>query len=95
MIKKMYQSTILEIAICYVETNGTVRKVGKELGIPKSSVHNNLVKFINSPHKSEYEKRLASKAKKILEKNKQESTERGGIATKQKYMQIKKARENN
>ena len=65
--------------------DATVRSIGKEFGISKSTVHKDLtvrLKEINMP--------LYIEARKKLDMNKEERHTRGGEATRQKYLSKKK-----
>lgn len=68
-----------------VKTGATVRCCARKYGISKSTVHQdvtNRLKKINPE--------LYSNVKIVLEKNKAERHIRGGIATKNKYLMMKK-----
>ena len=70
-----------ELAMYIIETKSTVRAAAKYFGISKSTVHKDLadrLKHINRP--------LYLQVKEILEINKSERHIRGGMATKEKYM---------
>ncbi len=69
-----------------VETKDTVRSAAAKFGISKSTVHKDVtdrLKVINPP--------LYREVSLVLEQNKQERHMRGGEATRQKYMQMKKS----
>lgn len=68
-----------------IENNLTVRAVAARFGVSKSTVHKDVtenLKRINLP--------LYNKVEKLLEQNKRERHIRGGEATRQKYLDIKK-----
>ena len=69
-----------------IENRATVRATAKYFGTSKSTVHKDvserLLKFSPS---------LAKEAKKVLDYNKAERHLRGGMATKLKYLNNKKA----
>ena len=88
-LTKRYEDVELEIARCFVERQPTIRKTAKELKISKSTVHKKLRSFIDRPHVSDYEKDLAGKVSRIIEKNTQERHIRGGNKTKEKFLEIK------
>jgi len=79
----------IEIARCYVETNSTVRKVADELGFSKSTIHKNLIEFIEKSYVDLDQQQLAIKVRHLLDKNKQERHLRGGNSTKQKFIILK------
>ena len=65
------------------ENNATVRDAAKVFGISKSTVHKDLTQRLNyyNPH-------LYEEVRTVLEKNKAERHMRGGLATKQKYLDL-------
>lgn len=68
-----------------VDTGATVRVCAKKYGVSKSTVHKDVsdrLRFLDED--------LYMQVKKILEFNKSERHIRGGIATKNKYLKIKK-----
>ncbi len=68
-----------------VDTGATVRVCAKKYGISKSTVHKDVstrLKFLDED--------LYIQVKKVLELNKSERHIRGGLATKNKYLQLKK-----
>ncbi|MBQ8757530.1 MAG: sporulation transcriptional regulator SpoIIID [Oscillospiraceae bacterium] len=74
-----------ELAVYIIETGATVRACAKKFGISKSTVHKDL-----SQRLKQYNKTLYLQARAVLEQNKAERHIRGGMATKQKYMQKQK-----
>ena len=68
-----------------VETGATVRMCAKKYGVSKSTVHKDV-----SDRLQNLDEELYLKVKKVLEFNKAERHIRGGIATKNKYLKIKK-----
>lgn len=68
-----------------IETNGTVRAAAAKFGISKSTVHKDV-----SEKLYEADRRLYGEVKKVLSKNKAERHIRGGMATKEKYIALKK-----
>jgi putative DeoR family transcriptional regulator (stage III sporulation protein D) len=73
------------LATYLVENKTTVRGVAKEFGVSKSTVHKDITDNLQKTNKTLY-----SKVKQILEQNKNERHIRGGEATKQKFLKIKK-----
>lgn len=65
-----------------VEHGSTVRDTAKSFGISKSTVHKDVSKRLKTINPGLY-----GEVKKVLEHNKAERHIRGGLATKQKYMQ--------
>ena len=74
-----------ELAVYIIETGATVRACAKKFGISKSTVHKDL-----SQRLKQYNKTLYLQSRAVLEQNKAERHIRGGMATKQKYMQKQK-----
>ena len=74
-----------ELAVYIIETGATVRACAKKFGISKSTVHKDL-----SQRLKQYNKTLYLQARAVLAQNKAERHIRGGMATKQKYMQNQK-----
>ncbi len=73
------------LATYLVENKTTVRGVAKEFGVSKSTVHKDITDNLQKTNKTLY-----NKVKQILEQNKNERHIRGGEATKQKFLKIKK-----
>lgn len=68
-----------------IENKSTVREAAKKFGISKSTVHKDITeKLLKENHA------LYLEVEKILQFNKSERHIRGGEATKQKYLKIKK-----
>lgn len=68
-----------------VEKQTTVRATARAYNVSKSTVHMDITKrleCISLP--------LYTKVKKVLQKNKDERAERGGAATRKKYLDMKK-----
>ena len=76
---------IIALANYFIKNNSTVRQAAREFGISKSTVHKYLSQALMNIDISLYEK-----AQKILNINKAERHMRGGQATKQKYIAMKK-----
>lgn len=68
-----------------VETGATVRQAGEKFGISKSTVHIDVTKRLSKLSPS-----LASQVNKVLQNNKATRHIRGGKATKEKYLTLKK-----
>lgn len=83
-MKDYIEERALELAGFIVETGSTVRDTAKQFGISKSTVHKDVgirLKRIN--------KCLYIKVKCVLDKNKSERHIRGGLATKEKYLNLR------
>lgn len=84
-MKGLPEERAIILAEYIVENNATVRQTAKNFGISKSTVHKDVserLKLINST--------LYEKTQAILQKNKQERHIRGGLATKNKYENLRK-----
>lgn len=89
----MYQDVYLrtlEYAWYIVENNTTIRATAKKFGVAKSTVHYDLKNRLKY-----YDKDLYFRVKEILQVNFNEKHIRGGLATKQKYLQEKEAEDFN
>lgn len=67
------------------ETGDTVRGTAKKFGISKSTVHKDITEKLKGCNRALY-----LSVKEVLDKNKSERHIRGGEATKQKYIRMKK-----
>ncbi len=72
------------IANYMVANKATVRRAAVQFGVSKSTVHKDITERLLGINPS-----LAAEARKILDINKSERHIRGGMATKDKYMQAK------
>lgn len=68
-----------------VETGATVRKAAKNFHFSKSTIHKDVTERL-----METDAALYKKVKKILDKNLSERHIRGGNATREKYLRLKK-----
>lgn len=73
-----------ELAVYIIETGATVRTAAQHFGISKSTVHKDI-----SQRLPQYNKTLYLQARHILDNNKAQRHIRGGIATRNKYLQNK------
>lgn len=74
----------LELGRYIVTHHSTVRKAALANAISKSTVHSDVTKRLQKIDGDLYEK-----VRKILDRNKQERHLRGGLATKEKFRNIK------
>ena len=70
-----------------VETRATVRQAAMVFGISKSTVHNDVTKRL-----SVINPLLCSEVKEVLDENKAQRHNRGGMATKKKYSELYKSK---
>ena len=80
-MKEYIEERAMEIARYIIENNATVRQAAKAFGVSKSTVHKDIVDRMEYINPS-----LASQARVVLEQNKAERHIRGGMATKEKYL---------
>ncbi|MEA4816088.1 MAG: sporulation transcriptional regulator SpoIIID [Lachnospiraceae bacterium] len=80
-MKTYIEERAVEVAKFIVNTNTTVRETAKKFGISKSTVHKDITDRVEKINPS-----LARDVRKVLEINKAERHIRGGMATKEKYM---------
>lgn len=71
-----------ELAVYIIETGATVRAAAKHFGISKSTVHKDL-----SQRLPQHNKRLYAQVRHVLDENKAQRHIRGGMATRNKYLQ--------
>lgn len=75
----------MQLARYIVETGATVRSTAAKFRVSKSTVHKDITERLR-----EINPGLASEVKDVLENNKAERHIRGGLATREKYLHIKK-----
>lgn len=74
----------VEIAYYIIETKATVRQTAKMFGVSKSTIHKDVTERLLRINPS-----LAKQAREVLDMNKSERHIRGGMATREKYLQEK------
>ncbi len=82
-MKDYIEERVLELAHYILENNSTVRQAAKKYNISKSTVHKDITERLlelNPP--------LAREVHLVLDKNKAERHIRGGLATREKYLQL-------
>lgn len=85
-MKDYIEERAVALANYIIEKNATVRKTASVFHISKSTVHKDVterLKLLNHE--------LANEVSNILKVNKAERHIRGGIATKEKYLKLRKA----
>lgn len=83
-MKDYIEERVIILAEYIIESGATVRDAAKQFGVSKSTVHKDVgvrLKGIN--------KCLYMKVKCVLDKNKSERHIRGGLATKEKYLNMR------
>lgn len=83
-MKDYIEKRVIILSDYMIETKATVRQVAKKFGVSKSTVHKDIVERLPQINKS-----LAAVVKGILEENKAERHIRGGMATREKYKNLK------
>lgn len=81
-MKQYIEERAISIANYIIEQNATVRQTAKAFGVSKSTVHKDVTERLPS-----FNHALAKEARKVLDVNKSERHIRGGLATKEKYLQ--------
>lgn len=79
-LKEYIEQRAIDLANYIIEHNATVRQAAKEFDVSKSTVHKDIAERLLL-----IDRRLAKKARKVLDVNKAERHIRGGLATKAKY----------
>ena len=77
----------VEIGKYIVENKATVRTAAKVFGISKSTVHMDVTEKLET-----LDPELSRRVREVLDVNKAQRHIRGGMATKEKYLAIHKAR---
>ena len=84
-MKDYIEERAIEIANYIIQYNATVRQTAKQFGISKSTVHKDITDRVEHSNPQ-----LARQVRSVLEINKAERHIRGGMATKNKYLHMKK-----
>ena len=84
-MKDYIEDRVMQLARYLVETGATVRSTAAKFRVSKSTVHKDITERLN-----EINPGLASEVKEVLENNKAERHIRGGLATREKYLNIRK-----
>ena len=82
-VKGLPEERVIQLAQYIIEQDATVRQAAGRFAISKSTVHKERLEKL-SPS-------LHQQVRQVLERNKQERHIRGGMATKEKYEQLRKA----
>ncbi len=83
-MKDYIEERAVNVANFIINNNATVRETAKKFGISKSTIHKDVTERLMKINPT-----LATDARKVLEVNKQERHIRGGMATKEKYLNNK------
>ena len=83
-MKEYIEKRVILLSDYIIETKSTVRQTAKKFGVSKSTVHKDIVERLPQINKS-----MAEVAKEVLEVNKAQRHIRGGMATKEKYRNLK------
>lgn len=83
-MKDYIEERAMEIANYIIEHNATVRQTAKKFGVSKSTVHKDITDRMHQINPG-----LAVQARKVLDLNKAERHIRGGMATKEKYLNMR------
>ena len=80
-MKEYIEQRAIEIASYIIENNATVRQAAKAFGIGKSTVHKDISERMLMINPT-----IAKDVRKVLDVNKSERHIRGGLATREKYL---------
>lgn len=89
-MKRYIEERAVELAEYIIDKKATVRTAAKVFGISKSTVHKDITERL-----IKIDPILANKIRVVLEENKAERHIRGGQATKEKYQQMSKKKDEN
>lgn len=84
-MKYTVEDRAVELGEYIVENNATVRAAAKQFGVSKSTVHMDVSERLKKANPV-----LFKEVRHVLDVNKSERHIRGGKATKEKYMHLKK-----
>ena len=82
-MRQYIEERAVEIARYIIQENATVRRTAQKFGVSKSTVHKDLTDRLGH-----IDPALAREARKVLEVNKAERHIRGGMATREKYLNL-------
>lgn len=82
--KKLRENRCQKIAQYMVHEQTTIRKAAKVFGLSKSTVHHDVTVILPSVNKELY-----GQIRELLDKNWEKRQYRGGLATRQRYMEQK------
>ena len=83
-MKVYIEERVIELAQHILETNATVRAAAKKFKVSKSTVHKDVTERLLEINPS-----MAAEVKVVLDNNKAERHIRGGLATRQKYKNLR------
>jgi len=75
------------LALYMIDNGSTVRSTAAHFGISKSTVHKDLTSVLPKVNRALY-----ARVKEVLDVNKAERHNRGGEATRQKYLEIRESK---
>ena len=81
-MKDYIEERAISIANYIIDSNATVRQTAKAFGVSKSTVHKDVTDRLVQINPT-----LAKQARQVLDVNKSERHIRGGMATREKYLQ--------
>lgn len=80
-MRRYIELRAIEIAEYIIEMKATVRQAAKKFGVSKSTVHKDITERLE-----DIDSGLAAEARKVLDLNKAERHIRGGLATRERYL---------
>lgn len=84
-MKGIVEERAVELGEYIINSKATVRNAAKKYGISKSTVHKDVSQRLKNVNPALY-----CEVKKVLQINKSQRHIRGGLATKNKYLNLKK-----
>ena len=87
-MKGLPEEHAVQLAQYIIEQDTTVRQAAKRFGVSKSTVHKDVTQRLKQLSPTLYQQ-----VKEVLERNKQERHIRGGMATREKYENIRRIKQ--
>ena len=84
MVGVSIEERAVTLAHYIIDSKDTVRGAAKKFGVSKSTVHKDITERLEKTNPF-----LSQDVRKVLDKNKEERNERGGEATRQKYLKMR------
>lgn len=84
-MKAYIEERAIEVANFIISENATVRETATKFGISKSTIHKDVTERL-----LKINPKLAKEARRVLEINKSKRHIRGGLATREKYLNQRK-----
>lgn len=85
-MKEYVEQRVLDVADYIIKTKATIRSTAKVFGVCKTTIHRDI-----SERLIKVNPQLAKEAMEVININKDERYVRGGMATRNKYLEVKNA----